>query len=763
MNIPHVLAQIIRRSPSLSSILEATVEIIARELGTDVCSIYLLDPTDHRLRLTATQGLNKESLGKVSLALGEGITGIVVSEMRSIAVEDASQHPSYRYFPETGEERFRSYLGVPMAIRNRPVGAIVVQSEGDRKFNKEETETLNTIAAQLVGVVENARLINALDRPEQGYHYLEEVRLWHHGLVTRQRTDDAQKELVYSGNPASEGIAIGKVIFRGSYDLGSTCRVDTVSDPAGEKKKLAVAMERTGSDIMHIQEAVEKETDEEHALIFTSHLFLLNDPTLIERMHTAIDNGHTAPKAVDMVFGEIEVKIGTITDAYLQERVEDIRDLRNRILSNLLEHVGPISNIAKNIVVSQGLHPSLVVELKIQGALGIITERGGMTSHGALLARAMGIPAVTGVEGVLDQLHSGEEAVVDGTSGTVVLRPTSRTLVQFRKTVEKNTAIRNRLDKIRDEPAVSPDGVKVTLLANVGIASEIHQAILYGAEGIGLYRTEFPFMLREDFPTREEQVSIYRRACNAFPEGPIYFRLLDLGGDKHHPRITRTDESNPVLGHRSIRLMLDHPSILKEQVQAFALVSEGRQTEVLIPMISSLQELRKTRELIVKAIEELDSPKVKHVPRIGIMVEVPAAVEIALDLAREADFISIGTNDLIQFTLAADRENSRVAVFGDSFHPAILRMIRRTIVAGHEAGIPVGCCGEMSSTPEMALLLVAMGIDSLSLIPSSIPRVKEIIRKSRIDTIRDQLESILALPESALIRERIRSLIPQEE
>ncbi len=754
MNIPHALAQVIRRSPSLSKLLEATVELVAREMGTDVCSVYLLEPAGRRLRLAATHGLDRRALGKVTLEPGEGITGIVVSEMRAIAVEDASKHPSYRYFPETGEEQFHSYLGVPMAIRNRPVGAIVVQSTDRRRFTRDEIETLHTIAAQLVGVVENARLIDALDHPDRGNRYLEELRSWRRETGQRD-SENGEGEVVYHGNAASPGIAIGRIVFRGRYDPPVDTRASNGGDPARERERVDVAMEKTLGDVQRIQEAAEKETDEEHALIFSSHLLLLNDPTLEMRLHEAVDEGLDAAAAVDRVFATLESQLGNVTDAYLQERAEDIRDLRDRLLGHILE-AGAQERIAQSIVFAHGISPSLVVELKVQGALGIVTERGGMTSHGALLARAMGIPAVTGVEGILADVHSGEDAIADGQTGTVVLRPAPRTLVRYQKKAEKVAATRSRLEKLRDEPARSTDGEVLPLLANVSLASEIREAVFYGAEGIGLYRTEFPFMIREDFPTREEQSRIYRRALTAFPDGVIQFRILDLGGDKYHPRITRADELNPVLGYRSIRLLLDHPKILKEQVRAFVQVAGRRRIGILIPMISSLEELRRARELIAEAIGEVDDDTVERDHRIGLMIELPAAVEIAAELSRQVDFLSIGTNDLIQFTLAADRENARVSPFGDPYHPAVLRMIRRTIEAGHGAGIPVGCCGEMAATPDLAALLFAMEVDNLSLTPRAIPTVKDAVRRVRILPLRKKIDEVLALPESGLIRARIR-------
>ena len=759
MNIPHQLARIIRQSRSLSEMLDSTVALVAREMGTDVCSIYLLDPADHRLRLAATHGLDRAGVGKVVLALGEGITGTVVSEMRAIAVEDASSHPGYQYFPETREERYHAYLGVPLAMRNRPVGAIVVQSKDQRNFTTAENQTLHTISAQLVGVVENARLIQALDQPDRGAVYLEEVRAWNQRA--EGDLDLTRGELVLEGNPASPGLALGRAVFRGTYDLRHVAHENDRTEHSAEEEieRVKRAIANTRQDILRTQKAASDATDEEHALIFTSHLLLVNDPTVLARLEEAIRGGLRAPSAVERVFHEIEEQLAGVTDVYLQERVEDIRDLRSRLLWQLLERTQPDEQLRNKIVVVQGIPPSLVVEMKVQGALGLITERGGLSSHGALLARSMGIPAVTGIRGLVHRIRSADEVLIDGSRGHVILRPSSRTRSQYLERAAEIASARIELIRNRKKPAKSKDGVEVTLLANIGVSSEIKQAQHFGAEGIGLYRTEFPFLLREDFPTREEQVRIYRRACLAFPEGTVLFRVLDLGGDKFHPRIVRPDESNPALGYRSLRMILDQPRLLQEQVQAFIIASEGRPVQILLPMVSSLDELTRARALVDQARSAMESELGPIELQLGAMIENPAAVEIATELAEEADFFSIGSNDLIQFVLAVDRENARVARYADPFHPAVLRMIYRSIQGVKAREKPIGFCGQIATMPEIAIVLAAMGVDSLSLTPNSIPEVKEAIRQSEILNLRAELPDILALGHGEQIRKRLATFV----
>ncbi len=755
MSIPHELSLLIRRSLTLPELLDSTVELIAREMGTDVCSIYLMDPRDHRLRLMATRGLDKAALGKVVLALGEGLTGIVVSEMRSLAVADASSHPGFRYFPETREEQFHSYLGVPLAMRNRPVGAIVIQTRERRSYSPEEIETLTTISAQLVGLVENARLVHAIDQGDEGLDYLREVRSWN--AARGETANPSAPDVILKGNAASPGVVLGKALFRGTYDLRFEARDEVFAGAAEETARMSLAVEKTREDILRIQEAAQREADEEHALIFSSHLFLLNDPTLLQRVEASIAGGLTAPRAAYEVFGEVELQLLGVEDSYIQERVEDIRDLKSRILRHLLEEDEPIPRLGNEIVVTVGILPSLVVELKAQGARAIVTERGGLTSHGALLARSMGIPAVTGVANLVLSVKDGDPLIVDGGAGIVIVRPSRRTEEEYRSRQARIASEDVRLRQDRGKPACSRDGTRVRLLANIGVASDIEKAVENGAEGIGLYRTEFPFLIREDFPTREEQVRIYRRAFEAFPEAPIFFRVLDLGGDKFLPSAARAREPNPELGYRSLRLLLDHPRVLQDQVQAFIRAADGKPVRILLPMVGSVPELIRAKRMIRGAIEALEDGAPRALPSIGAMIEIPAAVEIAPQLAREASFFSIGSNDLIQFTLAVDRENGRVAAYSDPYHPAVVRMIRRTIASGQAAGIPVGLCGEMAADPTLAVLLVALGVDSLSLSPNAIPLVKEAIRRSLISPLRGDLDRILDLPDSGAIREALEA------
>jgi phosphotransferase system enzyme I (PtsP) len=758
MNIPHALSLVIQRSHSLPDILDKAVQIVAKEMGMDVCSIYLLDPHDHRLRLMATHGLEKSAIGKVHLALGEGLTGRVVAEMRSLAVEDASSHPGYRYFPETKEERFQSFLGVPMAIRNRPVGAIVVQTLEKRAYSEEEVQMLATIAAQLVGVVENARLIDALDRGEEGSRYLREVRQWQ--MPPKPSREQPRVDIVLDGSPASPGIAIGDAVLRGSHDLSLDDNDQPFQGAEAEKARVRDALEKTSNDILKIQKAAEQEADEEHALIFSSHLLLLNDPVLQDRIDKAIAGGVTAPVAVHTALEEFGKRLQNVADSYIQERVEDIHDLRSRILGHLLSKGKQPPRVSDRIVVTRGLPPSLVVELKAEGARGLVTEAGGVTSHGALLARSMGIPAVTGVRDIVSRCKSGDRLIVDGFRGKLILNPSPQALEEHSARLRRGEQRRTEHLKFRDLPGRTADGVTVPLMANIAVAADLKVARENAADGVGLYRTEFPFIIREHFPTREEQVRIYAKAYSYFPDGPINFRILDLGGDKFLPSSSMSMDRDPFRGYRSIRVLFDYPHVLRDQVQAFSLAAGKRPLSILIPMVSSMDELRRVKKMIAEAIEALPGREVQRQPRIGVMIELPAAVEIAATLAREVDYLSVGTNDLIQYALVIDRENSRIASVEDPFHPAILSMIRRTVLAGHSVGKPVSVCGEMANKRLLALALVAIGVDALSITPGAIPELKRALAGAEVKPLVERVESFLTLPDASSVERELKSFFP---
>jgi len=560
---------------------------------------------------------------------------------------------------------------------------------------------------------------------------------------------------VLRGVGASPGVAIGTALFRGVYRLDAAARARPAGDPAVERARVRDAIAKAHADLVQIQSAAAREIDEEHAFIFGAHLLLLHDPALLERIDAEIARGLGAPLAIDTALEELETRLRLVPDAYIREKIDDVDDLRSRLLDHASGD-GTSARASTRVVVSARIPPSLVVELKTEGAQALVTEVGGATSHGVLLARAMSIPTVTGIADMLTEVRPDDRLIVDGTSGVVIVRPTDETVARYEE--ERSRVLRARAEqaRYRDVLARTADGVRVTIHANVGVASDLGVARENGAEGIGLYRTEFPFIVRDAFPTRAEQVRIYAKAYELFPDRPIQFRILDLAGDKFVSGGSIAAARSAFHGYRSIRVLFDHPDVLRDQVQALAIAAGDRPLRILIPMVSSLEELRRVKAMVAGALASLDEPRAQRAPTVGAMIEVPAAVELAGDLAREVDFLSIGTNDLMQYALVVDREDSRMAQMSDPYHPAILRMIARVAAAARAAGKPVGVCGEIAARPDLALAMLSLGVDSLSVVPTAIPELKQALGGARLEPMRRAIAGIVALSDAASLAASLR-------
>lgn len=731
MNVTLDLLHIVERAHALAPILAAATRVIAERLHAEGCLVFLLDARGDLVR--AAGGATPPARDERADAEAQAVGVRVIAERRIVAAR--------------GE--VSSLLAAPMLLRDSVMGAIVLQGAAGRTFSAEDVGTLAAICAQLAGIIENARVIDALDRGE---------RPSPQAAPRSSPAEAAHGELVLQGVGASPGVAIGPAVFRGAHRLDLSARELPAGDPATERARVRTAIEKTHNDVSRIQVTAAREIDEEHALIFASHLLLLNDPTLLEHIDREISRGASAPLAIDAALEEFETRLRLVPDAYIRERIDDVDDLRSRLLDHVLE-AGSRARFGAAVVLTSRIPPSLVIELKTEGAQALVTETGGATSHGVLLARAMGIPVVTGIADMLPSVRPSDPLIVDGTSGVVVVRPGADTLARYEEERRRAQRARTEHARFRGVLARSADGVRVALHANVGVASDLTVARENGAEGVGLYRTEFPFIVRDAFPTRAEQVRIYEKAYDLFPAGPIHFRLLDLGGDKFVAGGQVATARSAFHGYRSIRVLFDHPGVLREQVQALALAAADRPLRILVPMVTSIEELRRVKALIEDALAGLDAPRAQRVPTIGVMIEVPAAVELAADLAKEADFLSIGTNDLMQYTLVVDREDSRMASLSDPYHPAILRMISRVAAAARAAGKSVGVCGEIAARPDLALALMALGIDSLSVVPTAIPELKQALAGARLEPMRRAMGGVLALSDARSVAAALREAL----
>ncbi len=711
--------------------------VIAQELHADACSLFLLDAGTGQLTLRASAGGASSERGNADAAwtAAEGLAGLAMTQM----------------LPETSEGPSRSLLAVPMALRGQPIGVLVVQAVGGAPYAAAEIQALFAVAAQMVGVVENARVLEALRRGE--------------GLAAPNGDRDVRwggGEQVLRGIAASPGVAIGAAVFRRAFPRRSGPASPRASDVETERARLRDAFERTRNDIASIQVSAARDLGEEHALIFASHILMLDDPALHERARRALSAGRTATEAIDAAFQEIADRLRAADDPYLRERVEDLDDLHARLGGHLAGH-GAEAPIRAQIVVAPRIAPSLVMEMKAQASRGIVAALGGETSHGVLLARSLGVPAVTGAEGIVDRVDAGDVVVIDGSEGVVVVRPMPETLARYEEKARQEARRQAEFARFRERPAITADGTRVTLLANVAFGADVTLARDNGAEGIGLYRTEFPFIVRDGFPTRDEQVRIYRKAYEAFPGSSIAFRLLDLAGDKFVSSRGPAASRGAFHGYRSIRVLFDYPHVLRDQVQALALAAGARPLRILVPMVTSLQELLRVQAMTARAIESIGEGEYQRRPGFGAMIEVPGAVEIIGDLAPHVDFFSLGTNDLIQYALVADREDARMAAARDPYHPAVLRMIRRAIRAAHRAGKTVSVCGEMAARPDLALALVALGVDALSVAPPMIPALKQALASANLGPLAVEMDAVLRSAEGPALQSALGGAIARHD
>jgi phosphotransferase system enzyme I (PtsI) len=551
----------------------------------------------------------------------------------------------------------------------------------------------------------------------------------------------------YLGLGAAPGIAIGPAVVW-CPELPSVDKEPTTGSPEEERARLKAAVRAAETELAELKSRTERELGPEEAAIFTAHLLMLADPALVGRAAGLISQGESADTAMAQAVAEQAALLEALPDEYLAERAADVRDAGGRVLAHLRGQQQQLPQLdVPSIVVAPDLTPSQTARLPKERLLGLVTETGGRTSHVAIMARSLGIPAVVGTGGIVAQVKSGQVVALDGTSGEVVLHPEAAELAEWQQRQNQLRTDRCRRQALAAQPAITVDGQRVTLMANIGRPSEVQPALNMGAAGIGLFRTEFLYMDREQLPSEEEQLAAYRQVVELMAPQPVIIRTLDIGGDKDLPYLGLVREANPFLGWRALRYSLSHPEIFRTQLRAILRAAAAGEVRIMFPLVVSIQEIRQAKEQLAQAQRELDERKVPRGDKVqvGIMVETPAAAIIADQLAREADFFSIGSNDLIQYTLAADRQNERVAAVFDSFHPAVLRLIDTTIAAGREAGIEVGLCGEMAGDPLATPLLLGLGLQKFSMAALSLPAVKEKVRTWSLDAARSLARQALEL------------------
>ncbi|HEX2226328.1 MAG TPA: phosphoenolpyruvate--protein phosphotransferase [Candidatus Binatia bacterium] len=777
---PHLtiledISTLISHSHDLEETLNQIASIVAARTGTEVCSIYIFDQHTSRLTLCATEGLDKESVGKVSMGIGEGLTGLVLERMKPVMVVDALAHPRYKYFPETHEEHFHSFLGVPLIESKRALGVLVVQTSRRRQFSRDEIRLLTTISNQVSGIIVQARLADSLKTKEEERKEYEKRMVDAIGKLRsyerKRRQPKARTRQHWRGRlvglAASPGFGRGRAfVLEPRMDLGAIPE-KKVRNREREIERFRGAVERGIEQINVVKTRMSRLISKEESAIFDVYRLILEDPAIIQQIESRIrKEGFTAEYAVRVVFERYLQHLGKVGDNYLRERSTDIKDAAQRLLENLTGVSGREIDVPDDaVLVAEDLSPADLSMLEGDHFKGIVLSTGGVTSHASILAKSFEIPSVVAVEGLLERVHQGDLVIVDGNFGGIYVNPEHEVIREYERLEKDYVELNRELEGLRELPAETTDGHRVAVYANVGLLSDVAFAHLHGAQGVGLYRTEIPFLAHRDFPSEEEQYALYKRVVEGMGEKPVTIRTLDIGADKY-PSYMRSIgvEPNPFLGWRSIRVSLEVEEIFKAQLRAILRVGDCGRVRLLIPMVSSLEEIAKVKELLAEAKDELareGTPFDRHM-ELGAMVEVPSAVHLAERFLREVDFLSIGTNDLIQYILAVDRSNRKVANLYEPLHPAVLAALASTIEAGKREGKRVGMCGEMAGDPLSAVLLLGMGLEEFSMGALYIPVIKRTIRAISYQTAKITAEIVLQMDTAGEIKkylfDQMRSL-----
>jgi phosphotransferase system enzyme I (PtsP) len=729
------IVQEVSTAADVDAVLDLIVRRIQRGMRTEVCSVFLFDAVSQRYVLRASKGLNLEAVGRVSLSSSEGIVGLVAHRAEPINLEDAEAHPAFCYLQDTGEERFHAFLGVPIIHQKKVLGVLVVQQQECRRFDESEEAFLITISAQLAGVIAHAEATGAIQKIS-----------W-----KSQKSIDHR----FEGVPGAPGVAIGRVVvIAPQADIDSVPEKEIV-DIALEIACFEVALERVRADIRKVSAKLAKRLRHDEQALFDVYLKMLDDNALAGEVVELIKQGNWAQGALSRVITTNARQFSMMDDPYLRERATDVRDLGRRVLGYLQEESSSqdIELPENGILVADELSPAILGEVSAEKLAGLVSVKGSGNSHAAILARSMGIPTVMGMVDLPYRQLDGREVILDGYSGRLYVDPSENLLQAYREILREQEEVDAELATLRDLPAVTTDGKRVPLWVNTGLIADVSRSLERGAEGIGLYRTEIPFMVRDFFPSEHEQMQIYRRQLEAFAPLPVTMRTLDIGGDKALSYFPIKEE-NPFLGWRGIRVTLDHPEIFLVQIRAMLRANEGLgNLRIMLPMVSSVHEVDEANNLLDRAIAELqEEGYIIERPSVGVMIEVPAAVYQLRRFAKRVDFISVGSNDLTQYLLAVDRNNPRVAGLYVAYHPAVLMVLAYIAKEARRVNLQVSICGEMASEPGGALLLMAMGYDALSMNATNLPKIKSTIRSVSMKKATELLDIVMSMDDAVKVQ-----------
>jgi phosphotransferase system enzyme I (PtsP) len=717
--------------------LNTIVRVIAADMVAEVCSAYLLRAGEV-LELFATEGLRPEAVHRTRLRVGEGLVGAIAATGRPLALADAQSHPDFAYRPETGEEIYHSLMGVPILRADKVLGVLVVQNRTQRHYDEDEVETLQTVAMVLAELAASGALVSPDElAPGDGIGLLP-VRL--------------------EGVRLNPGLALGTAVIHAPRVL---IRQVVAEDPKAETERLREAVVSMQSAIDALLAESDIARGGEHRDILETYRMFAADRGWIQRIRAAVQSGLTAEAAVQKVQDDTRARMSQVSDPYLRERLMDLEDLTNRLLQHLAGT--PIgSSLAELpeefVLVARSLGPAELLDYDRRRLRAVVMEEGSPTAHVSIVARALDIPMVGRVKGALQRIEAGDLLVVNGDEAQVLVRPGEDILQVVDQSLKARQGARARYAKLRELPAVTRDGIAVELHLNAGLTLDLPYLDETGAAGIGLFRTELPFMIRHAFPNVAAQSELYARVLEQAGERPVVFRTLDIGGDKLLPYLPEIEDENPAMGWRAIRIALDRPAMLRQQLRALLRAASGRRLRVMFPMVAEVAEFEAAQAILKKEIARAES-RGEAVPlevKTGVMVEVPALLWQLPALFERVDFLSIGTNDLAQFLFASDRGNPRLTDRYDTLAPAFLRVLGEVARRAGEHGMPVSVCGEMAGGALDAMALVGLGFRTLSMNPGGVGPVKAMIRSLTLAPLQELLQRHLDAPDHSL-RPKLRA------
>ncbi len=732
----RLLRDLIRGEGASQDRLDKAVDIVSKEFHAEVCSIYVMR-ADETLELYASIGLNAAAVHRTRLRVGEGLVGEIAARALPFALADAQAHPSFAYRPETGEEAFVSLVGVPILQNKAVLGVLVVQNKTARDYTEAEVEGLETLAIVLAEMLATG----ARD-----------------GVDTTQRGDAAAVlPARFSGIALTAGLAVGRVV---EHRRGVVPGKVVAEDPENELARLQTALENLRASIDTLLLRHDVAAVGEHREILETYRMFSEDRGWLGRIHDAVHSGLTAEAAVQKVRNDTRARMDAIKDPYLRERAADLDDLGDRLLRHLLgEETGAPRALPEDaVLLARDLGPADLLDYDLERLRAVVLEEGSPMAHMAIIARSLELPVMGRCRGVVSQAREGDTIIVDADNEQVLLRPNQSVVDSFTESMDAMARRRAEYAAVRDLPPVTRDGLRISLSINAGLLIDLQQMHASGADGIGLYRTEIPFMVRDSLPDVDEQTELYKRVLDQARDKSVVFRTLDIGGDKILPYWRGATDENPAMGWRAIRIGIDRPVMLRQQLRALLRAAAGRELNVMFPMVSEVAEFESARTLMRREIEreEGQGAPLPEKVNIGVMLEVPALAWQLPALLERCHFISIGSNDLFQFLFACDRGNPRVARRYDNLSPAVLSFLRSVVAQADAAGCTLSLCGEMAGSPLEAMALVGCGLRKLSMPPPAVGPVKTMLRSLYAEPLRDLVSQLAELPDHS-VREQLRA------